>query len=612
MEIPYVVTPRKDTGLNNSKIAIWLFLASDVMLFGGLFSGYVFLRIGADYPWPERTLPVLPGLINTFILILSSVTVVFAWASLKMRKWVQFQIFMAVTVLCALVFMGFKALEYSVKFHHQAARLTDYVMVEGHIDYEKPASDHDAHGEGHAEVEPIRDASGEKVEMNVQRFLPSKINYEIARVHKPWVEETLAEAAVAGAKITLAQDIDFNRAGESGKPVFKAGTELSVGLLEEIAAAQWANRASNSKWRTKFLRQAWKDKRADPSSALTEAAFLSEFPNMGALPPAEKDKAFARWKAGKRARLAADVNLEAATLKDGDRPVTYKDVQLPEIPNAIFAVASGEKPFSLRWDNLDVITDYKAGLTEITLRDGTVLGGKQGDSSMVFHYVDGIDFQHLVMIAEKKGQDPLVAINESWIVKNNPEVAKMWELHQAGVKLLEADLIKHYGYEEDGVTPSRVPTHKDRYRMGWQEIAYYAEIFNEKGGHKNASAADVKIEEGNYTPPRVKAKVMEQFKGPDYKGRHFIHLTIPREQVMMDSKFTPKWNTYYAIYFTITGLHGLHVIGGAIVLAYYLFCGRSMYLSNPEWLANRVEVGGLFWHFVDLVWIFAFPIFYLM
>ena len=83
MEIPYIVTPRKDTGLFNSKIAIWLFLASEVMLFGGFFSAYVFLRLGADYPWPERTLPVLPGLINTFVLIGSSVTVVFAWASLE-------------------------------------------------------------------------------------------------------------------------------------------------------------------------------------------------------------------------------------------------------------------------------------------------------------------------------------------------------------------------------------------------------------------------------------------------------------------------------------------------------------------------------------------------
>ena len=57
MEIPYIVEPRKDTGLINSKIAIWLFLASEVMLFGGLFSAYIFLRIGADFPWPERALP---------------------------------------------------------------------------------------------------------------------------------------------------------------------------------------------------------------------------------------------------------------------------------------------------------------------------------------------------------------------------------------------------------------------------------------------------------------------------------------------------------------------------------------------------------------------------
>ena len=47
MEIPYTVKPRPDTGLWNAKVGIWLFLASEVMLFGGLFSGYLFLRLGA-------------------------------------------------------------------------------------------------------------------------------------------------------------------------------------------------------------------------------------------------------------------------------------------------------------------------------------------------------------------------------------------------------------------------------------------------------------------------------------------------------------------------------------------------------------------------------------
>ncbi len=47
MDIPYTVTARPDTGLWNAKIGIWLFLASEVMLFGGLFSAYVFLRLDA-------------------------------------------------------------------------------------------------------------------------------------------------------------------------------------------------------------------------------------------------------------------------------------------------------------------------------------------------------------------------------------------------------------------------------------------------------------------------------------------------------------------------------------------------------------------------------------
>jgi heme/copper-type cytochrome/quinol oxidase subunit 3 len=74
----------------------------------------------------------------------------------------------------------------------------------------------------------------------------------------------------------------------------------------------------------------------------------------------------------------------------------------------------------------------------------------------------------------------------------------------------------------------------------------------------------------------------------------------------------PDSGGFFSFYFLLTGLHGLHVIGGALVLGYYLFFSKGLYRSNPEWLANRVEIGGLFWHFVDLVWIFLFPILYLM
>ena len=48
MEIPYSIEEREDTGLINSKLGSWIFLASEVMLFGGLFSAYIFLRIAVS------------------------------------------------------------------------------------------------------------------------------------------------------------------------------------------------------------------------------------------------------------------------------------------------------------------------------------------------------------------------------------------------------------------------------------------------------------------------------------------------------------------------------------------------------------------------------------
>lgn len=120
MEIPYTVKPRSDTGLWNAKIGIWLFLASEVMLFGGLFSGYIFMRMGAEPGrWPHGLLNVPVGTMNTAILILSSVSVVFAWASLKMRKFNHYRAYMIFTVLCGVIFLTVKlGYEYPAKFHH--------------------------------------------------------------------------------------------------------------------------------------------------------------------------------------------------------------------------------------------------------------------------------------------------------------------------------------------------------------------------------------------------------------------------------------------------------------------------------------------------------------
>jgi heme/copper-type cytochrome/quinol oxidase subunit 3 len=117
MEIPYTVQARPDSGLANGKLGIWLFLASEVMLFGALFSTYILLRVGAT-EWPHHELNVPLGAINTVILISSSVTMVMAWYSLKTDNFGRFRLYMAATIGFGAVFLVVKYFEYSAKFHH--------------------------------------------------------------------------------------------------------------------------------------------------------------------------------------------------------------------------------------------------------------------------------------------------------------------------------------------------------------------------------------------------------------------------------------------------------------------------------------------------------------
>ena len=115
MNIPYTVETRPDTGLANGKLGIWLFLASEVMLFGALFSTYIILRVGAT-DWPHGELNIPLGAINTVLLISSSVTMVMAWASLKMNDWGKHRLYLIATFVLAAIFLVNKYFEYAAHF----------------------------------------------------------------------------------------------------------------------------------------------------------------------------------------------------------------------------------------------------------------------------------------------------------------------------------------------------------------------------------------------------------------------------------------------------------------------------------------------------------------
>ena len=119
LEIPYTAEERPDTGLTNARLAMWLFLASEAMLFGSLVSSYVLLRSGAEF-WPRQAdyMNVPLATVNTIVLVASSVAIVMAWASLKLQRFPAFRLHMGLTVLAGVAFLALKGVEYAQKFSH--------------------------------------------------------------------------------------------------------------------------------------------------------------------------------------------------------------------------------------------------------------------------------------------------------------------------------------------------------------------------------------------------------------------------------------------------------------------------------------------------------------
>ena len=130
MDIPYTTEVRPDTGVTNPKLGIWLFLASEVMLFGSLFASYVLLRVGAP-TWPDQSavLNVPLAALNTVILIASSVTMVLAWYALKHENLSRYRLFMGLTLLGGAGFLVVKVVEYGDKFSHGLLPSTDTFLA---------------------------------------------------------------------------------------------------------------------------------------------------------------------------------------------------------------------------------------------------------------------------------------------------------------------------------------------------------------------------------------------------------------------------------------------------------------------------------------------------
>jgi cytochrome c oxidase subunit III len=98
-------------------------------------------------------------------------------------------------------------------------------------------------------------------------------------------------------------------------------------------------------------------------------------------------------------------------------------------------------------------------------------------------------------------------------------------------------------------------------------------------------------------------------KGFEYYDK-IEHHHIPGKDFQFADPHQNHAQIFFTLYFALTGLHALHmIIGIAILLVITWMAWKGRF--SPEW-HSPVELFGLYWHFVDIVWIFLFPLLYLL
>lgn len=95
----------------------------------------------------------------------------------------------------------------------------------------------------------------------------------------------------------------------------------------------------------------------------------------------------------------------------------------------------------------------------------------------------------------------------------------------------------------------------------------------------------------------------------EYQHKFEEHL-VPGHNFRFEGPLARQAEIFFSFYFGMTGMHALHMIIGIGLLAYLAFTARGGRFSSVYY--TPVEMTGLYWHFVDLVWIFLFPLLYLL
>ena len=488
--------------INNGKVILWLFLSTEIMFFAGLIGTYIVLRFGAPpgtWPAPHDVhLVEWIGGMNTFVLIVSSLTIVLALEAARTNKAKLAKIWFLATFFFGTVFLGIKAYEYSQKFVHGIYPKKPHSQI-----YEK------------ADI-----------------YYVSAVKQRLAALQSDYNEQDTDFAAAVAEKLAIYDSVtsvdllqDEQRAAlaELDETIqqLQGAHERNAERLDEVvdpllnSFATWTERVA-AKTDDPAKRQAAMDVLAYQIYPLhRDAHQVSEFQH---------------W-------------------EEDDRRQEKKE--LTERARALYSAGS---------EDLKRVSDLDTAM-QATQRS-------VNEATLELALADSVDAGLLfdARAAAKKSLANEAKERAETVLKLSPEE------QQAVASLLSMD--ERLAALEDRASwlEKLVPAHYDE-----EEETFMHHVAAEPQGAEHEGA---------------------EHHG-EWHGLNHDHawLRLPMK--------IPSGNMWASTYFLLTGFHALHVIVGLIVFA----CIAPLELNASR--ANMIENTGLYWHFVDLVWIFLFPLLYL-
>ena len=537
--------------MSRGKTMLWLFLSTEIMFFSALIGTYVVVRFGAPSgSWPRPAdvhVEEWVGAINTFVLICSSVSIVLAHDAARRGRGLAAWRWVLLTFLLGSLFLGFKAYEYRAKFEHSLVPFPPHSNI-----YDRA----DVHYVGAVTErlnQIITDINRDTVRQNVLVDRVAAINDDL----KTFQSELAALKKQRGELATKILDAQAGNAQVSEEDLESARSELaSVESDLKTKSVAWA-----------------KLKREAPG-------LRSELHRLQQEEPARPE----RLKIANQLSTVAAKWTSRTVGRDPD-PVTQQLAMLT-LAHDIYPLNSTTEAAE-HYDRQE-----KVQLAQLS---------RELDQSI----------SNVATAATKAGEQLTTAQ-----AKAEQLAAEAAKLNEELTKLPPAEASDSEKTSEEKAGQDEPPNEIDADGKTGdddgkrrEEIAKrLAEIESETASNAQlltAAAQDATNAEstrGQMQAERDAAVARQEFRQEMSQihgglNHHYAWLKLPM--------CIPSGHMWSSTYFLLTGIHALHVFIGLIVFAIIL----TFNLSPAH--ANLLENSGLYWHFVDIVWIFLFPLIYL-